>query len=217
MTHFLDTLKPDVDIPGPARRLAEYLGKIVEAATSSPPLALLNTEIRCRRRPGRKPCVGHIRLVRDDDEGEIVWACTSCDDRGIISGWEGTPWDRSLDDVNIDELGFHEPTPFEPIEGDGLGDRYRSGGPIEVVLDNAEYSVVRSTCFDDEIPTSILNSAARCRDGYKVTASARNTKAFRDYMMDAAVSEKNLSTVQLLGQVIKKMSKALDAYLDEIF
>lgn len=217
MTHFLDILKPEVDVPSPARRLGEYLGRIVEAATSSPPLILIETSIRCRRRPGRKPCPGHIRLVCNDDEGEIVWECTSCDDRGIIRGWEGTPWDRSFDDVGIDETSMAEPTTFEPVEGDGLGNLSRSGGPIEIVLDNAEYSACREVCLGEEIPMAILENTEHCQNGLKLTVSARNTAAFHDYLLDVAISEKNPSYVQLLGQTVKKMRAALDAYLDEIF
>jgi len=79
MTHFLDVLNPDDEMPGSVRRFGEYLGRIVEAATAAPPLVLLDTAIRCRRRPGRKPCPGHISVVCEDDLGEILQYTTHPD------------------------------------------------------------------------------------------------------------------------------------------
>jgi hypothetical protein len=96
MTDLPDIRNPDVDIPEPARRLAAHFGSIVKAATAHPSMDLVKTDIRCRRRPGRKPCPGNMRLIYDDDIGEIEWACTSCDDRGIIRGWEGTSRDKRV-------------------------------------------------------------------------------------------------------------------------
>jgi hypothetical protein len=34
------------------------------------------------------PCPGHISVYRADLPARIEWSCTSCDDQGIISGWE---------------------------------------------------------------------------------------------------------------------------------
>lgn len=96
MTDLPDLRDPDVDIPGAARRLTEYLGSIVETATTLPSMEEQDTKLRCRRRPGRKPCPGNIQLFCDDEEEEIEWQCTSCDDRGIISGWAGTHWDKRV-------------------------------------------------------------------------------------------------------------------------
>ena len=219
MRHFLDVLEPDVDIPGPARRLAEYLGRIVEAATAKPPMFLRHSDIRCRRRPGRKPCVGHIRLVYNEDEGEIVWECTACDDRGIISDFEGTPWDRSFDREHVDDsIEVYVPTTFEPVDDRGRGDFSKSRGrPIAIVLDRAEFSVVRVVSKDQEIPLRILDNAKPGRDSFTVIATARNTAAFHDFLLEIAMTNENPSYVQLLGQSIKKMAIALDTYPDEIF
>jgi hypothetical protein len=217
MRHVLDVLEPEVDVPGPARRLAEYFGRIVEAATSKPPMQRVDTEIGCRRRPRRRPCIGHIRLVWDDEEGEITWECTSCGDRGVIRGFEGSPWDRSVDVPPGGGLDIYEPIPFEPVDTHGRGNFSRSGGPVEVVLDRAEYSVVRSVCQDQEIPSLILDNAEPRQDGFRMIATARNTEAFHDYLFDTAISDENPSHVQLLGQTVKKMRIALDAYLDDIF
>ena len=216
MRHFLEVEDTEVGVRGPARQLVEYFGRIVEAATSHPPMFLLNTEIRCRRRPGRRPCVGHIRLVCNEDEGEIVWECTSCDDRGIISGFEGTPWDRSLEQFPI-EPEYHKPATFEPVDDQEFEKASSAEGTIEIVLDGAELSAVRSVSQDQAIPSKIIDNGRPDLGGFKIIATARNISAFHDYLFEIAISNRNPSYVQLLGQSIKKMAVAHEAFLDEIF
>jgi hypothetical protein len=65
LRHFLDM--PD-DAPGPARKMAEHLGSIVKAATASKTGAAWETALPCRRRPGNRPCPGHIVVFRPWDE-----------------------------------------------------------------------------------------------------------------------------------------------------
>ncbi len=99
ITHYLDEdgRLPD-SLPVQARRLAEYLGSIVVAVTSVPlddPLG-----IRCRRRPGRKPCRGDVAAYIVDDSSAIRWICPACEDNGFISGWSDTIWDcRASEDA----------------------------------------------------------------------------------------------------------------------
>ena len=97
MRHFLDDDGdlPD-DLPGRAYQLASYLGSIVEAVTSSGKIQTYNTGIRCRRRPGRKRCQGEVLALIDKESNfEIKWGCPVCNDNGIISGWQGTIWDKA--------------------------------------------------------------------------------------------------------------------------
>ena len=53
------------------------------------------TTLRCRRRPGRRPCGGLLTIFFDVDTFDVLWFCPNCDDNGRISGWEGTFWDSS--------------------------------------------------------------------------------------------------------------------------
>lgn len=78
-------------LPGPARRLAEYLGSIVAAVTGTEPDDPLG--LRCRRRPGRRPCPGEVEGYIDPESNTIHWACLVCGDNGTISNWENTMWD----------------------------------------------------------------------------------------------------------------------------
>lgn len=95
LTHFLDeTGGFPANIPGPARRLGEYLASIVAAATAADGPGRQSTAIQCRRRPGHCPCPGVVRY-RILSDNRVNWACPSCGDNGFIANWQGTAWDRS--------------------------------------------------------------------------------------------------------------------------
>lgn len=90
LRHFLDV--PD-DAPGPARRMADHLGCVVRAATAGKAGTAWESALRCNRRPGNRPCPGHIAVFRADLPAPIDWRCTSCGDDGVISGWEDSYFD----------------------------------------------------------------------------------------------------------------------------
>lgn len=81
-------------VPGRAGRVGGYFARIAAAASLHPCGEVVLTAIRCTRRPGHKPCPGHIDLIRHQD-GTIEWGCSNsdCEFNGMISGWEATLWD----------------------------------------------------------------------------------------------------------------------------
>jgi hypothetical protein len=93
LRHLLDL--PD-DVPGPARRMAERLTLIVRAASAGDAGTEWVSALTCDRRPGRRPCPGHLAVLRTDVPPSIDWHCTSCSDDGVISGWERSPYDLRL-------------------------------------------------------------------------------------------------------------------------
>jgi hypothetical protein len=101
MTHYVEVLVPGAPLPPTTRRLGEYLGSIVSAASLARPDALVVTALRCRRRPARRQCSGRIRFRVLGDTGEILWECTECADNGIIHNWQGTLWDCSGDTMVV--------------------------------------------------------------------------------------------------------------------
>jgi hypothetical protein len=88
----------DAGLPDAFWRIVAYEGRIVEAATAWGRPGPLDTAIRCRRRPRRRPCPGHLRVRVDD--GDILWACTRCRDNGRIYCWQGLEWDFSGDQLD---------------------------------------------------------------------------------------------------------------------
>lgn len=140
---------PDEVLPeayAPARRLAAYLGSIVAAASVAPPSEVVDTALRCRRRPGHRPCPGYIRL-RQDAGSRIVWECSACDDNGVISGWEDSAWDLS-------HLGHRLPV-AEP-------------GERRVELTADEYQALRTIWVLDPAQEWILAGARRSAGGVVV-------------------------------------------------
>ena len=92
MTHYLDPRGQPIEADTPARRLADYFGSIVSAVTPQEWGVPTDSGVACRRRPRRKPCPGRIFAVLYPESKEIHWHCPCCNDQGIISGWEKTPW-----------------------------------------------------------------------------------------------------------------------------
>ena len=84
---------------GPARKLAEHITAIVAMATRPEIITSQEYQVRCRRRPGRKPCPGIIEADFDPEDYRIMWRCPVCDDCGYISNWQGSMWDLSEADV----------------------------------------------------------------------------------------------------------------------
>jgi hypothetical protein len=112
--HFEDT---DPEIHPAAWKLAEHLRGVIRAATSVPSGYERDSALPCRRRPGRRPCPGWIRVVRQDVPPHIYWDCAACDDSGVIHGWEGSPYDlRPPRPLHEQALIVIELTPEEHAE-----------------------------------------------------------------------------------------------------
>lgn len=93
LTHWLTEDGAIAPMPRPARRLAEYMGIIVAEATSFPTEQVSDQGVKCRCRPGRKPCSGTIETDFEPATDRIVWWCPECGENGFISNWKGTLWD----------------------------------------------------------------------------------------------------------------------------
>ena len=83
------------EMPAPARRLARYYETIAAACLSVPVARTQRIHVRCRRRPGHKPCPGFLAVrVEGDAEAAINWRCPVCGDGGRITGWREQVPDR---------------------------------------------------------------------------------------------------------------------------
>jgi hypothetical protein len=90
LSHYLEL--PE-ESPGPARRLAADLYRIVRAATAGEVGAAWTSALPCRRRPAHRPCHGRLVVLRTGPPAPIHWQCSVCGDMGLISGWEDSPFD----------------------------------------------------------------------------------------------------------------------------
>jgi hypothetical protein len=95
ITDFLDDNGEIITEPPQARKLAEYFIAIVVMAsypdTEYPP----EYRVSCRRRPNRKPCLEEIAGWIEPGSDDIYWICPKCQNKGRISSWRGTIWEKS--------------------------------------------------------------------------------------------------------------------------
>jgi hypothetical protein len=98
--HFLDL--PE-DTPGPTRRLAEHLSNIVRAATAGDAGTAWETALPCRRRPRNRACPGRMIVLRTEPGTPIRWQCSVCNDAGVISNWEDSPFDLRRRGITVAE------------------------------------------------------------------------------------------------------------------
>jgi hypothetical protein len=94
ITHYLE---PDGSLAlpaGPARRLAEFLLRIIAAMQHSVGATLRPTHVPCRRRPAHQPCRGIIEAAIGPGPDGFRWFCPVCGDNGVIRNWQAVRWDR---------------------------------------------------------------------------------------------------------------------------
>jgi hypothetical protein len=108
--HLLDL---PTDAPGPARRLAEHLSHIVRAATAGDAATAWISALPCRRRPANRPCPGRMIVLRTDPGQPIHWQCSVCDDAGVISNWEDSPFDLRRRHLTVAEAAHEIVIPNE--------------------------------------------------------------------------------------------------------
>lgn len=118
LRHF-EGIELDPGAPAAALRLATHLRRIVRAATDFAGRGIQPTALPCRRRPGRVPCPGRLRVERQDLPSRILWECPACDEAGVIDGWQG-----SLDDLSV-------------LSGSDEG-----GGLVQVVIPEKAYQLL---------------------------------------------------------------------------
>lgn len=86
-SHFKDALV-DPSTPMPAQNCAKFLLALIDASRNTPADGLLSTNIPCMAGPGRKWCLGLIKLSVDgDDDPEILWECPKCGKAGVIRNY----------------------------------------------------------------------------------------------------------------------------------
>jgi len=108
--HFLDL--PE-DTPGPARRLAEQLSNIVRAATAGDAGTAWESALPCPRRPAGRRCPGRMIVLLTEPGAPIRWQCSVCDDAGVISNWEHSPFDLRRRQLTLAEAAHEIVIPNE--------------------------------------------------------------------------------------------------------
>lgn len=92
--HFLDEEGDIPELPTETLDLVTYLISIIEVATTDDKGDVELDEIQCRKLVKGRRCPGYIEVILIPDSTEIEWQCEVCSEDGVISGWEGTKWDK---------------------------------------------------------------------------------------------------------------------------
>ena len=108
LNHFADLSE---DTPGPARRLAGHLSNIVRAATAGDSGTAWESALPCRRRPANHRCPGRMIVLRTEAGSPIRWQCSVCDDEGVISNWEDSPFDLRRRQLTLAEAADRDRHP----------------------------------------------------------------------------------------------------------
>ena len=183
LRHFLDL---PADAPAPARNLAEHFGNIVRAATARDPGSAWVSALPCRRRPGRSRCPGRIVVFRSELPPQIEWGCDSCEDEGVISGWEGTHFD------------LREPRPAPHLDA-----------ADEIVIPDEVASALRTLTLLDLRCERLVYQATALDEGVALMADEEQLDELVGYVAAEANHEPNRRRQQRLDRALAVLSSAL--------
>jgi hypothetical protein len=154
-------LVPLLGASGPTGLRARQFARIVSAATSVHAGLTIHTPIRCRRRPLRRACEGHLLVRRQDVPALIQWGCPECREHGALRAWHHTPPDLS-----------GQPASLRP--------------EIEVVLSEREYRALESLPRLTASAGRVVMGAAFTPFGIRLSGERAELDALLDALFDAA-------------------------------
>lgn len=198
LRHYLDEdgRLPD-ELPGPARNLANHLGSIVTGITAAAWPAPQQLAVGCRRRPRNRRCSGSIVAAIEPGSDDIIWECPACGDNGVVSGWQGTVWDKSKHDdapttpPGYEHLNIHSVHDFDARSA--AREFVRLGAVAVDDISENLYDLARDELFDElghaadafeirtqRVPTSI-GPVFVFRDPARVSATQAKALVLAEY------------------------------------
>jgi len=167
----------------PARTLKfwGHFGSIVEATVGKSPFRP-STGIRCRRRPGKIPCLGVIESELNPEGNELHWWCSVCGDNGRISNWAGTRWDPAKARQSVPEISFAKlvertmPAESTPQSHDKQTTYENIRGVISWDEENDE-GLPRITMGDKELGWLELGTELMTFEGFRITIKIEDSES----------------------------------------
>lgn len=179
--HYLDL--PE-DTPGPARRLAEHLSDIVRAATAGDAGTAWESALTCRRRPGNRRCPGRMIMRRTKPAAPIQWQCGACDDDGVISNWEDSPFDLRRRRLAV------------------------AGAATEIIISNQVAAALRDLRLLDVDCERLVFRTRAHNDGAVLTATAEELDELIGFVAAEANHEPNRRRQQRLDAAFRALDAA---------
>ncbi len=161
-----------------------HLGRITAAATATYPGLTIESAVRCRRRPANRTCTGFLLVRRQELPAEIQWGCPTCQDRGIIRNWRGTPWDVTR--------------PGRPDEDE-----------IEVVITEEAYRLLEGNPLLDPSSERIVSGGRRHRRGIVLSGEPEDLDLLLEDVMALANDEAHRGRQLLLDRAADRIEAAL--------
>ena len=179
--HYLDL--PE-DTPGPARRLAEHLSDIVRAATAGDAGTAWESALTCRRRPGNRRCPGRMIVRQTKPAAPIQWQCGACDDDGVISNWEDSPFDLRRRRLAV------------------------AGAATEIIISNQVAAALRDLRLLDVDCERLVFRTRPHNDGAVLTATAEELDELIGFVAAEANHEPNRRRQQRLDAAFRALDAA---------
>jgi hypothetical protein len=92
--HFMNGNVEADDLPAEAKELLNLLTAIIKEVTKDYDEDYPSSTVSACRNASNPTCDGDVVAWVSDKSGHINWGCTDCEDEGVITHWEGTPWDK---------------------------------------------------------------------------------------------------------------------------
>ena len=177
------------EIPNAALRMAELIDGIISAASCCPEGVAIETGLRCRRRPGRRPCAGYLQVTRLDAANEVGWACSICSAHGTVVNWRGSFADLSLD-------GEFNPPPTQR--------------PVLLHLTDDEYSLLRTVLLLDLETERMVMGAWHVAEGIRLAGSPEVIQDLIDCVASEGNNEPHWRRRRRLDQLYDRLVQLVD-------
>jgi hypothetical protein len=171
-------------IPGPTRRLGDWLSLVVRAATAGPADVEWTTAVACAKRPARQPCPGYVAVHRNDGRGQIVWRCDCCGDDGVVRRWEGSFADLRPADADAASLSV----------------------PIDVVVGATDIKLVHHLpLLDPAVERMVFRATAATTGGIELTLDAAGLDELVGSVAAEAKAETNLRRRKVFDELCDRL------------
>ena len=95
LRHFLDEEGNVLALTAQAKKVFEFLTKIVMSVSENIEKPLIDVDLKCNTRADDLTCDGDIK-AKCLSISMIEWHCDFCEASGTVSNWHGSTWDKQV-------------------------------------------------------------------------------------------------------------------------